>query len=48
MLVPPATRTFPVGRVHRFFALGNEEKDLVGYCLELESRVRAAMSKSTY
>jgi hypothetical protein len=48
MLVPPATRTFPVGRVHRFFALGNEEKDLVGYCLELESRARAVMMQSTH
>lgn len=42
MFVPPATRTFPIGRVHRFFAVGREEKDLVGYCLELESRAHAA------
>jgi len=41
MFVPPATRTCPVGRVHRFFAVGNEEKDLVGYCLELEARAHA-------
>jgi hypothetical protein len=37
MLVPPATRTFPIGRVHRFFTVGTEEKDLVAYCLDLES-----------
>jgi hypothetical protein len=31
MLVPPAKRTCPVGRVFRFVALGPRETDLVGY-----------------
>ncbi|HLK40834.1 MAG TPA: hypothetical protein VKU41_28970 [Polyangiaceae bacterium] len=40
MLVPPATRSCPIGRVYRFVALGHREKDLVGYYLDLETRVR--------
>jgi len=40
MLVPPATRTRPIGRVYRFVALGNRERDLVSYYLDLEARVR--------
>jgi hypothetical protein len=42
MLVPPATRTRPIGRVYRFVALGNRERDLVSYYLDLEARVRQA------
>ncbi len=40
MLVPPSTRTWPIGRVYRFVALGNSERDLVSYYLDLETRVR--------
>jgi len=42
MVVPPSTRTWPIGRVYRFVALGNRERDLVGYYLDLEARVRQA------
>lgn len=42
MVVPPATRTWPIGRVYRFVALGNRERDLVSYYLDLETRARAA------
>jgi len=41
MLVPPATRTWPIGRVYRFVALGHHERDLVSYYLDIEARVRA-------
>ena len=37
MIVPPATRTWPIGRVYRFVALGNSERDLVSYYLDLEA-----------
>ncbi len=40
MLVPPATRCWPIGRVYRFVALGHLERDLVAYFLDLENRVR--------
>jgi hypothetical protein len=40
MLVPPATRCWPIGRVYRFVALGHLERDLVAYYLDLERRVR--------
>jgi hypothetical protein len=40
MLVPPATRCWPIGRVYRFVALGHLERDLVAYYLDLEKRVR--------
>ncbi len=40
MLVPPATRAWPIGRVYRFVALGHHARDLVSYYLELESRAR--------
>jgi hypothetical protein len=40
MLIPPATRCFPVGRVYRFVALGSRERDLVAYYLDLEKRAR--------
>jgi hypothetical protein len=42
MMVPPATRTWPIGRVYRFVALGNRERDLVSYYLDLEARARTA------
>lgn len=41
MVVPPGVRSWPIGRVHRFVALGSRAKDLVGYYLDLEARVRA-------
>ena len=40
MFVPPATRTWPFGRVVRFVTMGHREKDLVSYYLELASRAR--------
>jgi hypothetical protein len=42
MLVPPATRTNPIGRVYRFVSLGHSERDLVSYFIELEGRSRGA------
>jgi hypothetical protein len=45
MIVPPATRTWPIGRVYRFVALGNSERDLVSYYLDLETRVREARER---
>jgi hypothetical protein len=44
MLIPPATRSWPIGRVYRFLALGQRERDLVSYYLDLEARVRQAES----
>jgi hypothetical protein len=41
MLVPPSTRTWPIGRVYRFVALGHRERDLVSYYLDLEGRAKA-------
>jgi hypothetical protein len=40
MVIPPATRCFPIGRVYRFVALGHRERDLVAYYLDLEKRAR--------
>ncbi len=40
MFVPPATRCWPIGRVYRFLALGQSERDLVSYYLDLEARRR--------
>ncbi|MGH7269103.1 MAG: hypothetical protein ACREJ3_01625, partial [Polyangiaceae bacterium] len=42
MLIPPSTRSWPIGRVYRFVALGHRGKDLVSYYLDLEARARAA------
>jgi hypothetical protein len=42
MFVPPATRTWPFGRVVRFVSMGHREKDLVSYYLELAARARQA------
>jgi hypothetical protein len=42
MSVLPSLVTYPIGRVYRFVALGHRERDLVGYYLELESRVHRA------
>jgi hypothetical protein len=44
MLLPAGLRVLPIGRVYRFVALGNREKDLVSYYLDLEARVRAIES----
>ena len=41
MLVPPATRTWPIGRVYRFVALGRSARDLISYYLDLEARSRS-------
>jgi hypothetical protein len=40
MFVPPATRCWPIGRVYRFLALGQSERDLVSYYLDIEARRR--------
>jgi hypothetical protein len=40
MFVPPRTRTWPFGRVHRFVALGHRDRDLVSYYLALVERAR--------
>ena len=42
MFVAPSTRCWPIGRVYRFIALGNRERDLVSYYLDIETRVRQA------
>jgi hypothetical protein len=42
MSILPGLVTYPIGRVYRFVALGNRERDLVDYFLELEGRVRRA------
>ena len=42
MWIPPGTRSWPIGRVYRFVALGQRQRDLVSYYLELEDRARAA------
>ncbi len=40
MTVPPSTRVWPFGRVHRWVVMGHKERDLVSYYLELEARAR--------
>jgi hypothetical protein len=45
MLIPPATRSWPIGRVYRFVALGNTERDLVSYYIDLEARAREARER---
>jgi hypothetical protein len=42
MLSPPSTRSWPIGRVYRFVALGHRERDLVSYYLDLEIRAQQA------
>jgi hypothetical protein len=42
MLVSQAIRTHPIGRVYRFVSLGQRERDLVAYFIELEERSRDA------
>ncbi|MGD0524557.1 MAG: hypothetical protein ABSE49_05420 [Polyangiaceae bacterium] len=42
MLVPPGTRTHPIARVYRYVSLGQRERDLVAYFIELEDRMRNA------
>ncbi len=41
MVVPPSTRSCPIGRVYEFLALGHRGRDLVGYYLDLEAGTRA-------
>jgi hypothetical protein len=41
MMVPPATRVWPIGRVYRFFEQGPRESDLVAFYFELEKSSRA-------
>jgi hypothetical protein len=38
MVVPPAARVWPFGRVMRLVSMGHRERDLVSYYLELASR----------
>jgi hypothetical protein len=40
MLVPQATRVWPIGRVYRFFEQGHRESDLVAFYFELERSAR--------
>jgi hypothetical protein len=40
MMVPPSTHIWPIGRVFRFFALGQKDRDLVAYFQELEARTK--------
>lgn len=40
MIVPPATRIWPFGRILRFLFVGTKERDLVSYYLELNARGR--------
>ncbi len=42
MAIPPSARSCPIGRIYRFVALGNRERDLVSYYLDLEARARGA------
>ncbi|MGD0675511.1 MAG: hypothetical protein ABSC94_08840 [Polyangiaceae bacterium] len=44
MAIPTGTRIWPIGRVCRFVALGHSARDLVGYYLDLEARVRGRSS----
>jgi hypothetical protein len=40
MLLPNATRCWPIGRVYRFATLGPRDRDLVAYYVDLEKRAR--------
>ena len=40
MVVPPATRVWPFGRVLRLIAMQHNERDLVSYFLELQGRAQ--------
>ncbi len=40
MMVPPNTRVWPIGRVHRFLQQGSRESDLVAFYFELERSAR--------
>jgi hypothetical protein len=42
MMLPPATRSCPIGRVYRFVSLGHRERDLVSYYLDVEARARSS------
>ena len=41
MMVPPKTRVWPIGRVHRFLQQGSRESDLVAFYFELERAARS-------
>ena len=41
MIVPPDTRIWPFGRISRHISMGQKERDLVSYFLELTARARA-------
>ena len=40
-------RSWPIGRVYRFVSLGNRERDLVSYYLDLEARAREGGTEET-
>jgi hypothetical protein len=40
MLLGAQTRTHPIGRVYRFVSLGQRERDLISYFIDLEERLR--------
>jgi hypothetical protein len=40
MVVPPATRVWPFGRILRLIAMQHNERDLVSYFLELQAKSR--------
>ena len=40
MIVPPDTRVWPFGRIARLVEMGHQERDLVSYFFELQSRAR--------
>jgi hypothetical protein len=41
MLLGTQTRTHPIGRVYRFVSLGQRERDLISYFIDLEERLRS-------
>jgi hypothetical protein len=41
MVVPPGTRVWPFGRILRLIAMQHNERDLVSYFLELQTRANA-------
>ena len=45
MVVPPATRVWPFGRLFRFLTVGHSENDLVSYYLELDARAKSARAR---
>ena len=41
MLLGAQIRTHPIGRVYRFVSLGQRERDLISYFIDLEERLRS-------